>query len=209
MQQTPWLSWVSKNRIPLTVLVLISLLVAGYILIFTIGITDVVGYALLGFVGLISAFYVIRIGGRNLREVPMLKIHLIAFSWTAMIVLFPSLNEGVLLNALEDSIAIYLLILGATIPFDIRDLKYDNIKQKTIPQLVGVNAAISVSTVCVLFAYGWLYYTYNEFSDVWVTLSFVLLVGLISLTNKYASDIYCAGWIDGCLGLIGLFLFLH
>ncbi|MCG8579475.1 MAG: hypothetical protein MI866_06140, partial [Bacteroidales bacterium] len=46
-------------------------------------------------------------------------------------------------------ISIWLIILSVTIPFDIRDIRTDHLKMKTIPQLIGINSSIYLSQACL------------------------------------------------------------
>jgi hypothetical protein len=202
-KQTPWLVWVAKNKGWITVIVICSMLAAGINFMFIVNLSNFTGVLLLLTVSMISALYVIRVRGVNLREIPMLKIHLIAFSWTALIVLFPRINEMRLDGIGLDSFAIYLLAVGAAIPFDIRDLKYDLKTQCTIPQMLGIIPSIVLAIVSVLVSYLLLIFVYPDLMNSAVFASYAILVILIVGMNTKRSDVYCAGLIDGALGLIG------
>ncbi|MEM7162927.1 MAG: UbiA family prenyltransferase [Bacteroidota bacterium] len=78
----------------------------------------------------------------NLRSRPFLKIYLIALVWTAVCAFFPLYRNG----SIDTSnwlwiISVFILILAITIPFDIRDLKFDKENMRTIPQIMGVKRA--------------------------------------------------------------------
>lgn len=159
--------------------------------------------------GVISLFYVIPIRGVSMRDVPYIKIYLIAFTWAIVVFLFPALNEGVFSwNVLLQAFVHTLFIVSVAIPFDIRDMKYDTASHKTIPQLIGVKAA-KVFSYLLLFLFAGLMLLLtpqlakNPLFYGAIGLNFVLLL----LMNEKRGDLYCAGAIDGAIGLVGLSYF--
>ena len=171
---------------------------------------SILNVSLLGISGVISLFYVFKIRGRNLREVPFLKIHLISFSWVAILIVFPLINENEYSNFLPLCIAHYLYVLAVTIPFDIRDLKFDMPHQKTIPQMIGVAASKALS-VWLLLIFGWVMIYFvdgNLMTNPMFVVSILVQILLVLFMNENRSDIYCAGLIDGAIALLGMSYFL-
>ena len=208
LKKTPWLQWVKRNERGLFLLVVFFSIASLGVLV-SIQRFDLMSFVLLGVAGLISALYVIKIAGKNMREIPYIKIHLIAISWSLILIVFPALNEGADTHLLWMGIAHYCYVLGITIPFDVRDLKYDLPSQKTIPQIIGVNASRILSLfLIVVFSLMMLYI--NE--DLWWNGLFYLSVltqfVLIIFMNEKRSDIYCAGLIDGAITLLGFSYFI-
>lgn len=170
-------------------------------------------FALMGVSGFISAFYVMRIGGKNLREVPFIKIHLISIVWVLILILFPFFqlrhstpNWTVVFLV---CLAHYAYVLAITIPFDIRDLKYDKPSQKTIPQLIGIQSSKLISVGLLLF------FTViitgvgmPVRSNPLFYIAVLTQVLLIVFMQPDRSDLYCAGGIDGAVTLLGLAYFL-
>lgn len=201
---TPWLSWVLRNKKTITILVIISLFGAFGVIIGIVNWNFNV-LSLLMICVLISTFYVIRFGKRNLREIPFIKIHLIAASWTSLLIIFPMLNEGESNHLFEIGMAHYAYVLAVTIPFDIRDLKYDLKGQGTIPQLIGVSASKMLAIALLLSSMFILSSLFPIlFMQPMFYLAFVLQMGLIVLMSESRSDLYCAGWIDGSIAIFGL-----
>ena len=152
--QTPWLMWVQRNEKSLYLVTFASglLTLSCLLLIGKISFGSVI--LLLGS-GVVSLFYVIPIKGIVMREIPYIKVYLIAFTWALVLILFPMINEEkyhwtVLLHGLAHA----LFIVSAAIPFDIRDVKFDQNSQKTIPQVVGVFWAKSLSVALLLLFAG-------------------------------------------------------
>ncbi len=203
-QQTPWLSWVKRHKKGLYILVAFSLMAASIcVLIFQR--FGIFAYVLLGISGLISLFYVIRIHGRNMREIPHIKIHLIAFSWTSILILFPALNEQLGHQIWLPGIAHYIYVLAVTIPFDIRDLKYDTPSQKTIPQIIGVVPSVVLASALMGVFAGMMLVLIPEMRTspmfyAAVAVQLPLIIG----SNERRSDVYYAGGIDGAIFLLGL-----
>jgi hypothetical protein len=91
--------------------------------------------------GIISFFYVLHVPGlkgKNLRDIPGIKIYIIALVWVLITVIVPYLIDTNL-NFQKTLIlfgAEVLFMISITIPFDIRDINLDEKSKKTIPQLI-------------------------------------------------------------------------
>ncbi|MDX2359630.1 MAG: hypothetical protein QNK23_02410 [Crocinitomicaceae bacterium] len=207
LKGTPWLKWVREHRKALMVLSIISGICAVSLFI-PLWNPDLISATFLGVSALISLLYVVKIKGRNMREIPYLKIHLIAFTWVLMLILFPMINEGSKENIIWISIAHYCYVLAVTIPFDIRDLKYDTPSHKTIPQVIGVTASKMLSTL-LLIAFGAMMALENPilFTGGFFPLSILVQIILVLFMNEKRSDAYCAGAVDGAIALLGLSYF--
>lgn len=206
--QSPWLSWVKKHRNPLTIIVVLSS-VASLLTLFSVLNFNWFTILILIVSGVVSGLYVIRIKGKNMREIPYLKIHLIAFAWTMIIIVFPIINEGIDASAIYVGFAHYLFFLGVTIPFDIRDLKYDKSDHKTIPQVSGIPAAkgigvLAIVAFSVLMALLIPSLQQSILFYIAVISQLVLLLGM----NEKRSDVYCAGLIDGAIAILGISYFI-
>ncbi|NRA13523.1 MAG: hypothetical protein HRT57_16380 [Crocinitomicaceae bacterium] len=208
LKQTPWLVWVNTNRTLLAVLTIISSILTLVALYFVWNTTQL-NIIVLGISGAISFLYVFRLRGSNMREIPHLKIHLIAISWVAVLITFPMVNEEWFTNVILYSIAHYLYVLAVTIPFDIRDLKYDLKEHRTIPQVVGVKASKAVSLVLLIGFVAIMVYVNCDLLYNWSFYGAVLVqIALVLLMTEKRSDFYCAGLIDGSIALLGLSYFL-
>jgi hypothetical protein len=82
--------------------------------------------------------------GFGLRNIPGVKILLVAGTWTLITAWLPlklavQLDASVYTYLLVDR---FLFIFLLCIPFDVRDLSFDNPRMKTLPQLMGAKGAI-------------------------------------------------------------------
>ncbi len=111
--------------------------------------------------GLFTLFYVIPLPIKKnsplaLRSVSFLKIFLIVISWTGVTVLMPLINYSILLQNNEVILLVqrFLFLVVIAIPFDIRDLKFDNKNLKTLPQVVGIQRSKRVGLLFLLLFLG-------------------------------------------------------
>lgn len=207
--QTPWLSWVQRNEKALYLATFASglMTVSALMMIGNISLDAVL---ILSASGIISLFYVLPIKGVIMREIPYIKIYLIAFTWAAVLIVFPMLNEDkfswiVVLHALGT----VFYVIAVAIPFDIRDVKFDRLSQRTIPQVIGVNRAKLISVLLILSFLGiMLIFSPVLISQPAFYLAVFIQMLLLLFMHEDRGDLYCAGGIDGAIGLIGLSYFL-
>ncbi len=163
---------------------------------------------LMGILGFLSVFYVIRIVRKPLREVAHLKIHLVALVWIGVCAVFPMLNEwhydtGNLLFALGH----YFYFVAITIPFDIRDMVYDKGNMRTIPQVRGERGAVIISVVLYLTFLGFTVFFRPEglhlFSFPFIAVACYHLLLLIT-ARKTQGKFFAAGAIDAGILFLGL-----
>ncbi|SNZ01175.1 hypothetical protein [Flagellimonas pacifica] len=205
--KTPWLSWVGQHRTLIILISIVSGLLGGYFFVLLLNeITPIVMMLMVG-ATTISFYYVVRIGSKNLRELPHLKIHLIALTWTIIIVVFPMLNENI--HNWETFIifipAHYLYFAAVAIPFDIRDLKYDLPSQRTIPQVIGIPKAKIISIlllILVLISLG-VVSSYSISTPLFV-LAIIVQMLLILYSTEKRKDFYYSILIDGAIALLGV-----
>lgn len=210
--QTDWMLWVRDNSKAIGILTAVSavLAVLCFAAFFTFYNTFAPVYVLLGS-ALVSVFYVFKVKGKNLREVPHLKIHLIGITWVIVLIVVPALRREITDYGQFFLLcfAHYCYVVAVTIPFDIRDLKFDTASQRTLPQVLGIQGAKNLALL-LLGAYVFvMFYLGAPLTD---NLMFYVAIGVQALLilgiNPDRSDLYCAGGIDGAIALLGLAYFL-
>lgn len=151
-------------------------------------------YFLLIPLALISLLYVLKIGSwPALRNIPFLKVFIVAFVWAGVIVLLPALCKSHSFNLIFTlkkqalSLSIALFVFGQSLPFDIRDMKNDQKdKLKTIPHQFGVIKTLRIcwmslgtaSIICII-SYGIGFISLKE------SLSLILALASTSLILLY------------------------
>lgn len=142
-------------------------------------------------------------GFTSLRTVPGLKMFLIAVTWSYVTVFIPVFLYGRL--ELHDIIELAMrtvLVLGLVVPFDIRDVTYDEPGMKTIPQVLGAEKARQLAMFFVILYQIWLIIQYFFFG---LPLSLVIanFIGLeigywlIRYSHRKHSEQYFSFWIEG------------
>ena len=202
---TKHMVWVNKHRTFLLFMLIISAIASGVSFLFLYN-GNWLSFGLLSLSALISLFYIKNIGNFNLRGVPQLKIHLIALIWVVATAYFPLFNENKLeFNSILYGSIHYLYIIAITIPFDIRDLKYDDPKYKTIPQILGFNKAKQLSLfLMVLYFILSLYLKPVLQTNLYFYLALAYTIVLLMLVNEKRNDFYYSGWLEASIIVVGV-----
>ena len=74
------------------------------------------------------------------RSVSGLKVYVIALVWSGVTVFLPLINNDIPIDTdvILTGIQRFVFIIALMLPFEIRDLQYDNLKLGTIPQRIGI-----------------------------------------------------------------------
>jgi len=214
--QSYHLSWINNHRIFLTFTLVSSLLLSFY---FSFSLKLSAMYLLIP-ATVVSVCYPLKIFTfRNkkiaLREFPKMKIFLIALVWTIVSVgLVVVENDSLFsLDTLLLFLARFSFVVAITIPFDIRDLKYDATALKTIPQLFGVRNAKKVA-LCFLAVFeliSIIHFFIGGFSLavlVALLMCSVFTALLIVKTKQEMNTFYFSFWVEGTSILMLILLFV-
>ena len=148
--------------------------------------------------GTISLFYPF-----GLRTIPYCKILIISFVWTtgSMLLLITEQSINIDNNVSLHILSRFLFVFAITIPFDIRDLPYDNIKLKTIPIVIGISKSkkIAILSLSILEAISVYQFSNNYLSHnllIAISISYLLASGLILKSNEKSRDLYYSFWVE-------------
>jgi len=154
---------------------------------------------------LMTLFYVIPLFKiRNLevsfRNLPGLKIFSIGFAWAGVSVLFPLYEAEIEFTTriyLEFIMRILILIV-ILIPFDIRDVKSDSEKLKTLPQVLGVYASKWLGYILLfLFVILILLGQKQLNNEVFINVGISILAGLfLGFSSPEKSRFYTSFWVE-------------
>ncbi len=175
---------------------------------------------LMGIVGLIAIGYNFPFLSLNqrkigLRNLPGIKLFLIAFVWSSSCVLLPiiDLQHNVKITIAEIVLLVakrFLFICAITIPFDIRDLFQDKLYElKTIPVILGEKKAwLFCQALLVLYLVLLILFT-KEFNwdVIGLTLTTLLTGWLIFKSNFKRNEYYYFLFLDGTMLLQFLILY--
>lgn len=154
------------------------------------------------FFGILSLLYVIPFGKRksNLRNLAGIKIYIVSFCWAGVTLLIPLMNAEVSieLDVVFKFIQRYILTLILILIFEINDLKYDDVRLKTVPQSIGIqNTKLFIYLLCVPF-YLLEFLKNNYYSNQWIV-NLILIVVLAFLTFKASAErskYYTLFWVE-------------
>lgn len=194
--QHPRIQWMEKNIFLVYGLISLGILFCAISAfnIFDFSQAFYIDFAVLAVVGSVSLLYAFPFIGKktSLRDIPFLKIHLIAISWALVSSVFIlDITNNSLLLLLEK----YLFVLAITIPFDIRDISIDEPEKKTIPQLLGIKYAKVLSAFLLICS--WFLCHLNSFPNYSVDLLYLVAILLCSLAHPNKSDYFFSFLIDG------------
>ena len=209
--------WVRENRKKFYALVFIS--VAGFICAALMAKAKVL--LMFAPLGIITLFYSVPVSANpnhllRLREIPYLKIFLIALVWSASTILLPVIQTtekinitGILLLLAER----FFFILAITIPFDIRDMEADRHDGlKTFPLLLNENKAIIISNLALLTFILISFFHYQMRGD-WFIIGALCISALstyLFINLKYFRNLseYYYGVLDGTMILQGVLVLI-
>ncbi len=152
--------------------------------------------------GAFTIFYAIPVfgEGKNLRSLPGLKIFIIGFVWAGSTVLLPLINAEKYLgiDLIVDFIQRLMLVILLTLPFEIRDLNFDNERLGTIPQKLGVYRTKIFGLILILLIFSAELLQNSFRSTEFFALVLMLLVSGIFLwkSGKDQGKYYSSFWVE-------------
>lgn len=165
---------------------------------------------------IISLVYVLPIWkGKGLRYSPFFKLFSVSIVWALLIIAIPQFlqhdpwitsmvrNESSLSLKPSDlielhTLKIFILVLALCIPFEIRDLKYDDKILHTLPQVLGVKSSKKTGLIlCLLYMTG-IFYDFN-LSEQFQIMEFIVICVLalsIWFSDKFKTDYYASFFVE-------------
>ncbi|WP_374166576.1 UbiA family prenyltransferase [Arcticibacter sp. MXS-1] len=202
-----WIFGHYRLTVTLTIIAIISLIPLTLFL-------SVSSLVLLFFLGVISVAYNLPLFSMNekrfgLRNIPGLKLFLIATIWSLSCVLLPIVETAarheITISAADTILLVgkrFLFIAAITVPFDIRDLFEDrNHHLKTIPVMLGERKAYLFCQI-LLLAYIALLLLFTKVPDAnfWgLSLTIVLTGWLIFKSAAKKTEYYYFFYLDGMM----------
>lgn len=206
------LGWIVRNRALLLSSSLLILLISCCTLFFLNRSTllTIIPLALLSIL-YVTPFIPYQQKFISLRTIPFIKIFIIAMVWTLVTVVIPYVNESGFSNFNNSNFAFVLLtrflfIFAITLPFDVRDLRYDkNAKLKTIPSAIGAKSTIILSEL-LLLSYALILFFQYYFAERLSLEQFIALISsiavcmiIISFSIKKRPELYYSGLIESSM----------
>lgn len=209
--------WVKNNQKFFYGIVMLSL--TGFIISIALAKKEVI--FTLAPIAMITLFYSLPVFKHDvllfrLREIPMLKIFLISFVWSAITILLPIIQSELPYDRSQVSLMLaerFLFVFAITIPFDIRDLVIDKESGlKTIPVLMGEKWSLRISNMALILFGLLCFYHYATTNEWFLLIAFILsaLTTLFFINNQKMKEMnyYHYGLLDGTMLLQGLLVLL-
>lgn len=151
-----------------------------------------------------------------LRNIPYIKVYLIAFSWSLSTVLLPVIveeNSEISIDVILSLLSRFFFIIAITIPFDIRDIQLDILKLKTIPILFGVEISKKISLIMLC-----LYLTLELFQHLIITPNLQIMLSavlcciytqfFIKRSHEKRGGYFYSFWVESCSLALLFFLII-
>jgi len=197
--------WLKKNKFLIYLIMIIGAVMSLYLFSDFESNTQIA----IIFSGILSVSYPF-----GLRKIPFSKIFIISLVWTTSTMLLLVLEENSIplnINTYLHLICRFLFVFAICIPFDIRDIKYDNIRLKTIPIIVGISKS---KFICFLSLFSIVIISIVQFWNHKLSIEFLIAIILsctvssifISKSDEKKSDFFFSFWIESLSILLYLFL---
>jgi 4-hydroxybenzoate polyprenyltransferase len=209
--------WVRENLKMFYLLVLLS--VIGFVCVVLMAKREVL--ITLAPIAVLTLFYSLPIVGNKknifrLREIPYLKIFLIAIVWSLSTILLPIIQSSSTFSKSQIIVMLierFFFVFSITIPFDVRDIDADRqAGLKTIPLVLNENKSLYLSYVSLLVFFIISFLHYQNLSNWFVILPLFIstLTTFIFLKSKTIQTLsyYHYGILDGTMLLQGVLVLL-
>lgn len=138
---------------------------------------------------------------QNLRSIGGLKIYLIALVWAGVTVFVPLINNDFTFNT-DVYISVfqrYIFIIVLMFPFEIRDLRFDNLKLSTIPQKIGTKNTKIIGVTLLFVVLALEFYKDEMKLSQLVVLIIMMIFTLLALffAKKNQGKYYSSFWVEG------------
>jgi hypothetical protein len=155
-----------------------------------------------GVLGLFTVLYALPVfgEGKSLRSLPGIKIFIIAVVWAGSTVILPLIAAEKVLNIelLVDFLQRLMLVIVLTLPFEIRDLEYDNESLGTIPQKLGVHMTKAFGSILILIIFFTELFQRSFESTEFIAMLIILMIAGVFLwmARLKQSNYYSSFWVE-------------
>ncbi|WP_411768681.1 hypothetical protein [Winogradskyella sp. A3E31] len=148
---------------------------------------------------------------KNLRQIGGLKIYVIALVWASITVGLPVYNAELDFNwdVVITCIQRFLLVVVLTLPFEIRDLKYDSLKLSTIPQTIGIKNTKGIGALVLILIFNLEFLKDELVSNTVLThLIMILLILILLMGSRKNQAKYYSSFIVESVPIVWLVLLI-
>ncbi|MBT0607472.1 hypothetical protein [Aequorivita echinoideorum] len=152
--------------------------------------------------GLLTFFYAVpSLKRKNLRSLSRLKIFIVAVVWAGVTVIVPAISKT---GSFHSDIWLtffqrILIVIVLTLPFEIRDVRYDALSLKTFPQQIGIGKTKYLGII--FLGISLLLETFKEnFSFEYFTallIFCVILAAVLAISKTEQHKYFSSFWVEG------------
>lgn len=195
------LIWLGKNLKFVTIITSIAFF-GTIVLFFFLSKWQMIIVMTTGFIGLNYNF---SFGNKqiSIRKIPFLKSFIISVVWTCMTLLIPLCENNFILES-ETFLLRLLFVYVLMIPFDIRDLKYDDSSMKTLPQLFGKTGAVTIGIILLLTCSCLAFSVFDKNMAIILSMSYGITAFVLLLSIKIRNELFYPIVVDGMMIVQGL-----
>lgn len=136
----------------------------------------------------------------SLRNIPSIKIIVVATVWAGITVILPFFdanshsNPTIILTFIQR----FLIVIALTLPFDIRDFHQDKRQLQTLPQILGVARTKKIGFILLAIVMLIEFFTTPNqiFKSIFIIV-FLLLLMLLQKASTRQSKYYSSFWVEG------------
>lgn len=150
---------------------------------------------------LLTFFYVVPLLKRkNLRTFGGLKIFIVGLVWAGMTVIVPIVASEIPFSTAcwISFLQRFLIVVALTLPFEIRDLGYDVLELKTLPQQFGLRKSkilgLSLLLACIFLEGFKGQFSWTHFTSLLIACTLIAVLLLIS--EKEQSKYFASFWVE-------------
>ncbi|MFC2147652.1 hypothetical protein ACFLR9_03715 [Bacteroidota bacterium] len=137
---------------------------------------------------------------KNLRNSGILKVLLVALVWTGTTVVIPVISSTISFSWDIGLLILqqFILILILLIPFEIRDLEYDELNLKTIPQRIGVSQTkiLGLFLSLIFYMITFLKVDLSRLEIFGNTILFFILLTMLLMTRRNQSKYFASFFVE-------------
>lgn len=154
------------------------------------------------FLGIITFFYGMPlkwISNNSLRKISGLKIYIIAFVWAITTAFLPQLHGGLEVFELNYiwGIERFVFIFVLMLPFEIRDMNFDDLKLSTIPQKIGLFNTKKLAYLGILVLVFFLFFNNTSRAEIISSSTMLMMLCVfIAKSHPQNSYYYTAFWVE-------------
>lgn len=134
----------------------------------------------------------------SIRFIPGIKIFVIAFVWAGTVVFFPVTSFVPFdVNHVIYFLGLMFFVVVLTLPFDIRDLAFDEKSIRTLPMLLGVKGVKVLGVFLLILSLLIHWYVFGNDGFYQFLITSLVLVFLLFFAKEEQSKYYASFWVEG------------